>query len=438
MASKSFSKEELSCPVCCEIFTHPVLLNCSHSFCQACLQKFWETKGIMECPVCRRRSSKHYPPLNLALKNLCEVYLQEIGQKASVGSEKLCSLHKEKFKLFCLNDQQLACVVCRDSEVHTNHKFLPLLEVAPDFKTQAQRTQRQIKEEFQKLHQFLHNEEAARIAALREEEEQMSQLIEEKIVRMSREISSLSDRIRAIEKQLGAEDESFLQNYKDALRMAYSSLEDPERFSGVLLHVAKHLMNLKFKVWENMKDIIQFTPVTLDPNTAHPKLILSEDLTSVRFSDEEQKLPDSPERFNTDVCVLSSVGFNSGIHCWDVEVGGNTAWELGVIAESAQRKQNTYSRTGMWYLWHYNDAYAAQATPKQLTHLSVAKKLQRVRVQLDWDKGRLTFSDPLANTHLHTFTYRFTEKVLPFLKVACKVSSVRILPVQCSVRVNWR
>ncbi|KAL7848902.1 hypothetical protein SRHO_G00205250 [Serrasalmus rhombeus] len=61
----------------------------------------------------------------------------------------------EKFKLFCLDDQQLACVVCRDSQVHTNHKFLPLLEVAPDVKNQAQRTQRQIKEEFEMLHQFL-------------------------------------------------------------------------------------------------------------------------------------------------------------------------------------------------------------------------------------------------------------------------------------------
>ncbi|KAL7831921.1 hypothetical protein AOLI_G00294690 [Acnodon oligacanthus] len=292
----------------------------------------------------------------------------DIHQKVSEGSEKLCSLHKEKFKLFCLDDQQLACVVCRDSKVHTNHKFLPLLEVAPDFKkdlktameylqeklktlkefkvncfhtaehikSQAQRTQTQIKEEFEKLHQFLQDEEAARIAALREEEEQKSQLIKEKIVRMNREISSLSDTIRVIEKQLQAEDDLFLQvrivlaelTSKYSFR-AHSSLEDPERFSGALLHVAKHLTNLKFTVWEKMKEIIQFTPVTLDPNTAHPKLILTEDLTSMRFTDEEQKLPDSPERFNADACVLSSVGFNSGVHYWDVEVGGNTAWELG-------------------------------------------------------------------------------------------------------------
>ena len=77
--------------------------------------------------------------------------------------------------------------------------------------TQAQHTERQIKEEFEELHQFLQDEEAARIAALREEEEQKSQMMKEKIDRMSREISSLSDTIRAIEKEMGGDDITFLQ-----------------------------------------------------------------------------------------------------------------------------------------------------------------------------------------------------------------------------------
>ena len=66
------------------------------------------------------------------------------------------------------------------------------------FQTQAQHTEKMIKEEFEKLHLFLRDEEAARIAALREEEEQKSQMMKEKIEKMSREISSLSDTIRAI------------------------------------------------------------------------------------------------------------------------------------------------------------------------------------------------------------------------------------------------
>ena len=76
---------------------------------------------------------------------------------------------------------------------------------------QAQHTERQIKEEFEKLHQFLRDEEAARLSALREDEEQKSQMMKKKIEKMSREISSLSDTIRAIEGAMGADDITFLQ-----------------------------------------------------------------------------------------------------------------------------------------------------------------------------------------------------------------------------------
>jgi hypothetical protein len=62
-------------------------------------------------------------------------------------------------------------------------------------------TQRLIKMRFEKLHQFLYHEERARIAALKDEEEQKIQKM--KIEKMSREISSLSDTIRTIKEELG-------------------------------------------------------------------------------------------------------------------------------------------------------------------------------------------------------------------------------------------
>ncbi|KAK3543810.1 hypothetical protein QTP70_028097 [Hemibagrus guttatus] len=466
MASK-FSEEDFSCPVCCEIFKDPVVLHCSHSVCKVCLQQFWEAKGSRECPVCRRKSSLEQPPKNLVLKNLCETFLQERSQSSSSGSETVCSLHSEKLKLFCLGDQQLVCLVCQTSRKHNNHKFCPIDEAVTDckeelktalkplqeklkifkdcklnwsqtaehIKIQAQHTERQIKEQFEKLHQFLRDEEAVRIVALREEEEQKSQMMKEKIEKLSRDISSLSDTIRAIEEEMRVEDVLFLQNYKATVKRAQCTLQRPEELSGALIHVGKHLTNLKFRVWEKMQDTVQYTPVTLDPNTVHPKLIVSDDLTSVRLSDEKQKLPDNPERFDKYRCILGSEGFNSGTHCWDVEVGDCTFWRVGVMTESAQRKGEIFSRSGIWRVRYYNGKYGARSTPQTFTLLSV-QKLQRIRVKLDWDRGKLSFSDPLTNTHIHTFTHTFTDKLLPYLCVSGKESPVKILPLQCSVRVN--
>ncbi|XP_026803010.3 E3 ubiquitin-protein ligase TRIM35-like isoform X2 [Pangasianodon hypophthalmus] len=470
MACK-FSEEDFSCPVCCEIFKDPVVLHCSHSVCKVCLQQFWETKGSRECPVCRTKSSMETPPISLALKNLCETFLQERSQRSSSASETVCSLHSEKLKLFCLDDQQPVCLVCQTSRKHTNHKFCPIDEAATDckeelktalkplqeklkifkdcklnwsqtaehIKIQAQHTERQIKEAFEKLHQFLRDEEAARIAALREEEEQKSQMMKEKIEKLSRDISSLSDTIRSIEEEMRAEDVLFLQNYKATVKRAQCTLQHPEELSGALIHVAKHLSNLKFRVWEKMQHAVQYTPVILDLNTAHPGLIVSDDLTSVirnfiYFG--KQKIPDNPERFDDRLCILGSEGFNSGTHCWDVEVGDCTEWYVGVMTESAQRKGNVFSRGGIWYVWYYDGVYKAGYTPKRFGFLSLEQKLKRIRVQLDWDRGELSFSDPLTNTHIHTFTHTFINKLLPFLGVFDTDSPLKILPLQCSVRVN--
>ncbi|XP_042565474.1 nuclear factor 7, brain-like [Clupea harengus] len=456
MASKL--EEDLSCPVCTDIFKDPVILSCSHSFCKVCLQQFWETKGSRECPVCRR-SSKDEPPTNLALKNLCETFSQEKGQRGP-----LCSLHGDKLKLFCHDDQQLVCYSCRDSKLHRNHNFSPIDEAAVDhkeelkvkvdplkeklkafekvkltydetakhIKTQAQHTEKMIKEGFEKLHQFLRDEEAARIAALREEEEQKSQMMKEKIEKMSREISSLSDTIRAIEEKVGADDITFLQDFPPFIETSQCTLQDPERVSGALINVAKHLGNLKFRVWEKMQETVQYTPVTLDPNTAHPDLILSEDLTSVRQG-ERQQLPDNPERFDKYACVLGSEGFNSGTHCWDVEVGENTDWDVGVMTESLQRKGDFTSMSGLWCVGYSDGEYKTRSTPQPSTPLTVKQKLQRIRVQLDWDRGELSFSDPDNNTHLHTLTHTFTERVYPYFST---LSPLRILPVRTSVKVE--
>ncbi|XP_030579027.1 nuclear factor 7, brain-like [Archocentrus centrarchus] len=444
----------LSCHVCSETFRDPVSLSCSHSFCSSCLQKFWEQAKNKNCPICKRRSSKDLPVVNFALKELADSFAgrQKAGSSETEKGEKtlmsVCSKHQEEPKLFCVDEDRAVCPVCEFS-LHQTHKVVPVEEAVSDLKEQLKSalkslqdkrnkykqveetyneviehskkqllsTERQIRAEFNKLHQFLREEEESRLAALREEEEQKGRTMSREMKMIEEQISSLSDSISAVEEELQKHSVPFLSSYKatQSRARAQSSLSDPQLLSGALIDVAKHLGNLSFRVWEKIKEKLHFSPVILDPNTAHCCLCLSDDLTSVRQGDTKQQLPDNPERNTYSDTVFGSEGFSSGKHSWEVEVGDHPVWNVGLVKESADRKGELLAspKYGIWALLHRSGKYTnCDGQP-----VTVKKSLQRIRVQLDYDRGEVSFYNPEDMTHIYTHRHTFTEKLFPFFSV---------------------
>ncbi|XP_043534228.1 butyrophilin subfamily 1 member A1-like isoform X2 [Chiloscyllium plagiosum] len=172
--------------------------------------------------------------------------------------------------------------------------------------------------------------------------------------------------------------------------------------------------HLHIKEWKRICECE--APVTLDPNTAHPALLLSEDLSTVRDTGKRQQLPDNPERFDCYIDVLGSEGFISGKHSWEVEVGNKTQWNMGVAKESINRKEGVSILTpgnGFWTLaLKEGNKYWAGEEPWK--HLELKVKPRKIRVCLDYEGGKVSFYNSENKTHIYTFTGTFIDKLYPF------------------------
>ncbi|XP_029111859.1 zinc-binding protein A33-like [Scleropages formosus] len=171
--------------------------------------------------------------------------------------------------------------------------------------------------------------------------------------------------------------------------------------------------------------------VTLDPDTAHLQLVLSEDRKRVKHENTKQELPDNPERFKRRIGVLGKEGFSSGKHYWEVQVGDKTDWDLGVVRESINRKGKPIlsPNNGYWTIWLRNgNEYKANAESSVSLPLSV--RPQKVGVHVDYEEGQVSFYSVEDKSHIYTFTgYKFTEKLYPFFCPGFQNSAPLISPV---------
>ncbi|XP_074873224.1 butyrophilin subfamily 2 member A1-like isoform X2 [Carettochelys insculpta] len=157
--------------------------------------------------------------------------------------------------------------------------------------------------------------------------------------------------------------------------------------------------------------------VILDPNTAHPSLMVSKEQRSVKWAGLRQDVPDNPERFDCETCVLGSAAFASGQHYWEVEVGGGRTWAVGVAEESVRRKGwiNFSPEEKIWVVDQCGSHYRARTSPETLLPLTASPG--RIGVCLDCERGLVSFYIPGMEAPIYTFTFSFTEQLRPFFWV---------------------
>ncbi len=174
--------------------------------------------------------------------------------------------------------------------------------------------------------------------------------------------------------------------------------------------------------------------VTLDPDTANPALVLSEDCKRMQCGLERREVPHSLRRFDGWWCCLGSEGFSSGRRYWEVEVG-NRDWRLGVAKESALRKGYRPLNTQSGYLslrLERGSELKALTTPP--TPLPQSLIPRRVGVYLDYEEGQLSFYDTQKRAHIYTYSERFTEKLYPVFGTVEMVREMVIRPADLRER----
>ncbi len=157
----------------------------------------------------------------------------------------------------------------------------------------------------------------------------------------------------------------------------------------------------------------------LDADSAHPRLILSDDGKQVRSGGRQTKgVDEKKDRFDKYLGVLGKDGFSSGCFYYEVQVKGQIQWDLGVTRESVNRTEriNLSPMNGYWTVSLEYGKYWAHDSSS--VFLSLRTKPQRVSVFVDYEKGLVSFYDVESSSLIYSFTGQsFNEKLYPFVSL---------------------
>lgn len=155
----------------------------------------------------------------------------------------------------------------------------------------------------------------------------------------------------------------------------------------------------------------------MDPETAHPRIVLSADRTQVSIADSQRLVQDNSSRFNVSLAILGSTGYSSGRHFWEVSVSRKSCYHIGMATESAPRRGSLSFRpaSGYWTII-MNKLGELRALNEIISTIQVETHPRILGVFLDYKKGQISFYDVGTRSHMYTFSGQtFTERIYPFI-----------------------
>ncbi|XP_032319261.1 E3 ubiquitin-protein ligase TRIM38 [Camelus ferus] len=442
-------REEATCPICLHLMTEPVSINCGHSYCHSCIVRFLQNLCQMQpwletfsCPQCRMPFGMSSLRPNKQLGSLIEAIKE-------MDCEMSCENHGEKLHLFCEDEGQLICWRCERGPQHKGHVTALVEDACQGYKEQLQKAvtklkqleeecmnlkvftanritewnekieiQRQkIQSDFENLQNFLHEEEKCYLWKLEKEKEQTLRRLRDNEANLEQKSHELKSHILELEKKSQGSAQKLLQNVKDTLSRSWAvKVETPEIPSLNLLTVC-NVSELYFDVKKMLRNYQ--VSVTLDPDTAHDELILSEDRRQVTRGCPQENLAISSRRFRALPCILGCESFTSGRYYFEVDVGEGTGWDLGVCMENVQRDTDMVltPQDGFWAIrLCRKKGYIALTSP--LTFLPLTEQPLVVGIFLDCEAGVISFYNMTTGSHIFTFPKAsFSDTLRPFFQV---------------------
>ncbi|XP_006089747.1 putative tripartite motif-containing protein 75 [Myotis lucifugus] len=444
---------EINCPICLDNLRHPVTIECGHNFCRFCIERSWaDVQDRFPCPVCRHPCKERHLWSNTQLGRMVDMakLLQITGAKVKQQEERrLCEKHNQALTLFCEEDLKLLCPLCTQPPDHQGHHVRPVEEAASHHRQKLRSYIEPLKKQLADLQKLLATQVRQR-SELREK-------VEKRRAKLACEyesvIASIECEQAAVHSRLAAQEKHILQNLtanKAAFSDHISKLRvlRKEMAEMSVLSDVKLLMNIKgvpprcdnleppdvycikykreeFSLPPQCSALLQIMQtfreeVTLDPETAHANLLVSEDKKSVTFVRKKQGVHWNPKGFADDAVVLGSEGFDCGRHYWEVQVDDKPEWAVGVCKDplSKERKQPLLRQEKRCWTIQLQDGDYVARGPVSVT-LVLQEMPRGIGIYLDYEMGHVSFYSLNDMSHIHSFRDTFSEVLKPYFYVGC-------------------